>query len=81
LGADTGRNSGIYLAKNVKVLSPNHVKFYDSGGTLLKIGTKASNIRFDVGYIRLLHMNVEFGKNIHIPIGIFGSGMYGGLRK
>ena len=81
LGAKTGRNGGINLAKNVKVLSPNHVKFHEAGGTLLKIGTKASNIRFDVGVKSLFHMNVQFGTNIHVPIGILGSGMYGGIRK
>ncbi len=80
LGAKTGRNGGINLAKNVKVLSPNHVKFHEAGGTLLKIGTKASNIRIDVGVKSLFHMNVQFGTNIHIPIGILGSGLYGGLR-
>jgi len=81
LGAKTGRNGGIQLAKNVKVLSPNHVNFHEAGGTLLKIGTKATNIRFDVGVKSLLHMNVQITKNIHVPIGIWGSGLYGGLRK
>ncbi|MEA4895230.1 MAG: hypothetical protein VB064_08200, partial [Oscillospiraceae bacterium] len=81
LGAKTGRNGGINLSENVKVLSPNHVKFYEAGATLLKIGSKTSNIRFDVGAESLFHMNVQFAKNIHVPFGTIVSGFYGGLRR
>jgi RHS repeat-associated protein len=81
LGVKTGRNGGIQLAKNVKVLSPNNVNFREAGGTLLKLGTKASNIRFDVGAKSLFHMNAQFGTNIHVPIGTIGSGLYGGIGQ
>lgn len=56
---------------------------YEAGGTLLKIGSKYKNIRFDVGSTSLFHMNIQFAKatNYHIPIGIFGSGLWGGIAR
>lgn len=81
VGVKTGLKGGMQITKNVKVLSPNHKAFYELGGTLLKIGSKASNIRFDVGAKSLFHMNVQFGSNIHVPIGTIGSGLYGGVRQ
>ncbi len=79
--AKTGRNGGMSIGSKITVLSPNHKNFYESGGTLLKIGSKAKNIRLDVGAKTLLHLNFQFTKNLHVPIGIIGSGIYGGLRK
>lgn len=81
LGAKTGRNGGVSIGSKLKVLSPNHKRFYESGGTLLKIGSKAKNIRLDVGANSLLHMNIQFTRNLHVPIGIIGSGIYGGLHR
>jgi hypothetical protein len=73
--------SGIQIAKYVKILSPNSLKnTYENGGTLLKIGSKARNIRFDVGSSNLFHLNIDFAKNIHVPLGTIGSGLYGGLK-
>ncbi len=65
----------------VRVLSPNHPQAYEAGGTLLKIGSKYNNIRFDVGSNSLFHMNIQLTKtvNYHIPIGVLGSGLFGGL--
>lgn len=80
LGAKTGRNGGLSIGSKVKVLSPNHKNFFESGGTLLKIGSKAKNIRLDVGAKSLLHLNIQFSSNIHVPVGIIGSGIYGGIR-
>ena len=78
-GVPTGRNGGIKIGNKVRVLSPNHPKGMEPGGTLLKIGSKYKNIRFDVGTKSLFHMNIQFSKttNFHIPIGILGSGLWG----
>ena len=48
---------------------------------MLKIGSKSKNVRLDVGSRSLLHINIQFAKNIHAPVGIVGAGIYGGLRK
>ena len=81
LGVKTGRKGGIPIGDNAKILSPNNSKFYESGGTLLKIGSKAKNVRIDVGAKSLLHMNIEIRKsNIHVPLGKIASGLYGGIR-
>lgn len=48
-GVPTGRNGGLTTGKYVRVLSPNHPKAFETGGTMLKIGSKYKNIRFDVG--------------------------------
>ena len=73
-GVATGRNGGIQLTKNIKILSPNNVKFYENGGTLLKIG---KNFRFDVGSQTLLHMHLL--KFNHVPLGIILSSLFGGI--
>lgn len=73
-GVATGRNGGIQLTKNIKVLSPNNLKFYENGGTLLKIG---KNFRFDVGSQTLLHMHLL--KFNHVPLGIILSSLFGGI--
>ena len=80
-GVPTGRNGGLTIGNKVRVLSPNHPQAYEAGGTLLKIGSKYKNIRFDVGSNSLLHMNIQLAKtaNYHIPIGIWGAGVWGGI--
>lgn len=80
-GVPTGRNGGLTMGDKVRILSPNHPKAYESGGTLLKIGSKYKNIRFDVGSKSLFHMNIQFAKtaNYHLPIGILGAGLLGGI--
>ena len=57
-----------------------HINGFESGGTLLKIGSKYKNVRFDVGAKSLFHMNVQLSRkvNYHVSIGIFGSGLIGG---
>lgn len=54
-----------------------------AGGTLLKIGNKYKNIRFDVGSKSLFHMNIKLTKtaNYHLPIGVFGAGLWGGVMR
>ncbi len=80
-GVKTGRNGGLTIGNKVRVLSPNHPRAYEAGGTLLKIGSKYKNIRFDVGSKSLFHMNIQLAKtaNYHLPIGILGSGLWGGI--
>ena len=73
-GVATGRKGGIQLTKNIKILSPNNVKFYENGGTLLKIG---KNFRFDVGSQTLLHIHLL--KFNHVPLGIILSSLFGGI--
>lgn len=53
------------------------------GGTLLKIGSKYKNIRFDVGSKSMFHMNVQLSKkiNLHLPLSIVGSGFWGGMMR
>ena len=82
-GVPTGRNGGLTMGDNVRVLSPNHPQSYEAGGTLLKIGSKYKNIRLDVGSKSLLHINIQLAKtaNCHFPIGILGSGLYGGVAR
>jgi len=70
-GVQTGRNGGIAVCNKLRVLSPNHTKAYEAGGTLIKIGSKYKNIRFDVGAKSLLHMNVQLTKRPNFLI-IFG---------
>ena len=76
LGAPTGKNAGTYITNNVKILSPNNKKFYENGGTLLKIG---NSFRVDVGSNTLLHVHI-FGYN-HVPVGTVVSGVYGGIKQ
>ena len=80
-GIPTGRNGGFPIGNKLRVLSPNHPQGYEAGGTLLKIGSKYKNIRFDVGIKSMFHINIQLAKNMnyHIPLGIFGSGMLGGI--
>ena len=82
-GVPTGRNGGLTIGNKVRVLSPNHPQAYEAGGTLLKIGSKYKNIRFDVGSNRLFHMNIQLAKtaNYHIPIGMLGAGLWGGIAR
>ena len=82
-GVPTGRNGGLTIGNKVRVLSPNHPQAYEAGGTLLKIGSKYKNIRFDVGSNSMFHMNIQFAKaaNYHLPIGILGSGLWGGIIR
>ncbi len=77
LGVVGGKNSGINISNNIKVLSPNagfHTK--NIGGTIIKFG---ENVRLDVGSSSLFHTH-GFGID-HLPFGIFSSGLYGGLKK
>ena len=82
-GVPTGRKGGLTIGNKVRVLSPNHPQAYEAGGTLLKIGSKYKNIRFDVGSNSLFHMNIQLAKtaNYHLPIGILGSGLWGGMMR
>ena len=82
-GVPTGRNGGLTIGDKVRVLSPNHPSYYEPGGTLLKIGSKYRNIRFDVGSKSLFHMNIQLSKaaNYHLPIGILGAGLWGGVTR
>ena len=80
-GVPTGRNGGFTIGNKVRVLSPNHPKAYEAGGTLLKIGSKYKNIRFDVGSKSMFHMNIQLAKksNHHLPLGMLGAGLWGGI--
>ena len=80
-GVPTGRNGGLTIGKDVRVLSPNHPKAFETGGTMLKIGSKYKNIRFDVGSNSMFHMNIQLAKNAnyHLPIGMLGAGLWGGI--
>ena len=80
-GVPTGRNGGLTIGDRVRVLSPNHPQAYEAGGTLLKIGSKYRNIRFDVGSNSMFHMNIQLAKtaNYHLPIGMLGAGLWGGI--
>ena len=82
-GVPTGRSGGLTIGNKVRILSPNHPRTNEMGGTLLKIGSKYKNIRFDVGSESLLHMNIQFSKtaNHHLPIGILGAGLWGGILR
>ena len=82
-GVPTGRNGGLTIGNKVRVLSPNHPQAYEAGGTLLKIGSKYKNIRFDVGTNSLFHMNIQLAKtaNYHLPIGMLGAGLWGGIAN
>lgn len=82
-GVTTGRKGGLTIGNRIRVLSPNHPKTYEAGGTLLKIGNKYKNIRFDVGSKSLFHMNIQLTKtaNYHLPIGVFGAGLWGGVMR
>ena len=82
-GVPTGRNGGLTIGNKVRVLSPNHPQAYEAGGTLLKIGSKYKNIRFDVGSNSLFHMNIQLAKtaNYHLPIGMLGAGLWGGIAR
>lgn len=82
-GVPTGRNGGLTIGNRVRVLSPNHPQAYEAGGTLLKIGSKYKNIRFDVGSNSLFHMNIQLAKtaNYHLPIGMLGAGLWGGIAR
>jgi RHS repeat-associated protein len=82
-GVPTGRNGGLTIGNKLRVLSPNHPQAYEAGGTLLKIGSKYKNIRFDVGSNSLFHMNIQLAKtaNYHLPIGMLGSGLWGGIAR
>ena len=82
-GVPTGRNGGVTIGSKVRIISPNHPQAYEAGGTLLKIGSKYKNIRFDVGSNSLFHMNIQLAKkaNYHFPIGILGSGLWGGIAS
>ena len=79
LGAKTGKNGGIYLSKNFKILSPDAKFHKNNGGTLFKIG---KNFRIDVGSSELLHMHIP-GKyaSSHIPIGKIGSSIISSVRQ
>lgn len=81
-GVPTGRNGGLTIGNKVRVLSPNHPQAYEAGGTLLKIGSKYKNVRFDVGSNSLFHMNIQLAKtaNYHLPIGMLGAGLWGGIE-
>ena len=82
-GVPTGRNGGLTIGNNVRILSPNHPQGYEAGGTVVKIGSKYENIRFDVGSNSMFHLNIQLSKaeNYHIPIGICGSGLLGGIIR
>ena len=82
-GVPTGRNGGRTIGNKVRVLSPNHPQGREIGGTLLKIGSKYKNIRFDVGSKSMFHMNVQLSKkiNLHLPLGMVGSGLWGGMMR
>lgn len=82
-GVPTGRNGGLTIGNKVRILSPNHPQAYEAGGTLLKIGSKYQNIRFDVGVKSLFHMNIQLAKrvNYHVPLGTLASGLWGGLTN
>ena len=79
LGVSTGRKGGINIGKFIKILSPNSIKFYENGGTILKI---SEFLRLDVGSKTLLHLH--FLRFNHIPIGTIIStilGVINGIKK
>ena len=81
-GVPTGRNGGLAIGNKLRVLSPNHSNS-EAGGTLLKIGSKHKNVRFDVGSDSLFHMNIQLSKkkNYHFSIGKWGAGFGGGFSR
>jgi len=76
-GAKAGaKKGGIALGKKVKILSPNSLKHFEAGGTLIKFG-KA--MRIDVGTQTLLHMHTALTRGLHIPLGSIFGGVGGGI--
>jgi len=49
----------------------------------LRIGSKYKNIRLDAGSKTLLHMKIQLAKaaNYHIPAGMLGAGVWGGIAR
>lgn len=88
LGVPAGRNGGI---ARTGLFSPNRIKykeeilkiaqrgqkFYDYGGTLLKLG---KYVHLDVGTRSFLHLHLWFTK-FHIPIGSILAGIIGGFNE
>ena len=86
-GLKTGTSGGI---KNTGILSPNRLRstqeiakiaqkgqsFYDYGGQLFKFGS----VKLDIGSKTFLHLHIALTGSRHIPVGIIGSGIYGGFR-
>lgn len=79
MGLKTGKKGGINIFKNIKILSPDSLKYKNAGGTLIKIG---ESFRIDVKVgpevTKLLHMHLI--TDYHIPIGILLSSLFPGLK-
>ena len=79
MGLKTGKKGGINLFKNIKIFSPDSLRYDNAGGTLIKIG---ESFRIDVKVgpevFRLLHMHII--TKHHIPIGLMLSSLLPGLK-
>ena len=86
----TGRKGGIEIAKNMKILSPDSLRYANStpGGTLIKFGNKfridvrtgdAKNILLGAG--QLLHAHIGISEATHIPLGLLITSIFPGINN
>ena len=76
LGVPGGKNTGINITENIKILSPNaRWKTKDIGGTLVNFGS----FRIDITSRSMLHIH-GFGLE-HFPIGATIVGIVEGIKK
>ena len=86
LGVATGKNGGIaksgFLspnrlkdAKEIAYIAKKGQKFYDYGGTILKLG---KYVHLDVSTKSFLHLQFWFTK-MHLPLGTVLAGFIGGF--
>ena len=75
-GVPGGKNTGINITENIKILSPNAPwKTKDIGGTLINFGS----FRIDVSSRSLLHID---GLGLeHFPVGAIVTGLVEGFKK
>ncbi len=86
----TGRKGGIEIAKNIKILSPDNLRYANStpGGTLIKFGNKfridvrtgdAKNLLLGAG--QLLHAHIGISEATHIPLGLLVTSIFPGIKN
>jgi len=73
MGMQTGSKGGIPLFDTgAKILSPNSIQHWETGGTLIKFGNA---MRIDVGSQTLLHAHTALTGTAHIPLGVLLTGL------